>query len=62
MTYMPRPSTRAPAPGVMTFIISLDSSLVNIVIYLVCLIYAWEYRKILKEIMHFHYMTYMATP
>ena len=47
----------------MKFTILVDPSLVIITIYLVCLIYAFEERRrFLKGIMHFHYMTYMATP
>ena len=38
----PRPCTRTPAPGVMKFIILVDSSLVIITTYLDCLIYDWE--------------------
>ena len=45
----------------MKLTISVDSSLVIIKIYLVCLIYLGLEKKILKEIMHFHYITYMAT-
>ena len=36
-TYMPHPSTRNPATGVMTVTILVDPSLVIITIYLVCL-------------------------
>ena len=42
MTYMARPSTRTPAPGVMKFTILVARSVVIITRYLVCLIYAWE--------------------
>ena len=40
----------------MNFTILVDPSLVIITIYLVCLEVE---KKIFKEIMHFHYMTYM---
>ena len=53
----PRPSTRDPAPRVMKFTI-YDSFLDIITLYLVCLDLK---KKILKEIMHFHYMTYIST-
>ena len=60
-----RPSTRPPAPGVIKFTIFVDSSLVIITILSVCLIYnvcLSEEKKVLNEIMHFHYiMTCMAT-
>ena len=42
MTYMAKPPTRTPAPGVMKFKILVDPSLVIITTYLVCLIYARE--------------------
>ena len=44
----------------MKLTIMVHPSLVIKTIYLVCLINAWESRKkdFLKEIMHFHYMTY----
>ena len=59
----PCPSARTPAQGVMKVTILVDPSLVIITIYLVCLINVLEERrKFLKGIMHFHYMTYMATP
>ena len=38
----PRPNIRTPALGVLKFTILVDPSLVIIIIYLVCLIYAWE--------------------
>ena len=44
----------------MTFTILVDPSLVILTIYVV-LCMGVE-KKILKEIMHFHYMTYMGTP
>ena len=48
---------------VMKFTILVDPSLVNLTIYLVCLIYAWEKGKEnFKEIMRFHYMTYISHP
>ena len=37
---------RTPAPGVMKFTILEDPSLFIITIYLVCLFYAWEKRRI----------------
>ena len=51
-----------PSPGVMKFTIWVDPSLVIVIINLVCLIYASEENRYLKEIMYFHYMTYMAKP
>ena len=39
-----------------------DPSLVIFTLYIVCLNYAWVNKKMLKEIMYFHYATYMATP
>ena len=62
MTYMTMPLHNNPCPGGHEIYNLVDPSLVIITTYLVCLIYAWEQRKIFKEIMHFHYMTYMATP
>ena len=38
----PRPNIRTSAMGVLKFTILIDPSLVIIMIYLVCLIYAWE--------------------
>ena len=48
----------------MKFTILVHPSLAIITMYLVCLINAWESREkdFLKQIMHFHYTTYMATP
>ena len=48
----------------MKFTILVELFFVIITKNLVCLNHAWESRKkdILKVIMHFHYMTYMATP
>ena len=61
--YMNSTQHKNPCPGVMKFTILVDPSLVNITLYIVCLINNWEQRrKIFKAIMHFHYMTYMATP
>ena len=37
------------SPGVMKFTILVDPSLVIIIIYLVCLICAWEQRRFLKK-------------
>ena len=58
MTYMAKPC----APGVKKLTILVDPSLVIIAMpsVLVCLIYACMgiEKKIFKEIMHFHYMTY----
>ena len=53
---MATPYHKKPCPLVMKVTLLLDPSLVIITIYIVCLIYAWG----LKEIMYFHYMTYMA--
>ena len=36
------PNTRTPVPGIMKLTILVDPFLVNITIYLVCLICAWE--------------------
>ena len=46
----------------MKFTILVDPSLVITTLYLVCLIYAWEQSRRFLEILHFHYLTYMATP
>ena len=52
-----------PCPRVHKIYNLVDSSLVITPINLLCLLYAWEKRRrFLKEIMHFHYMTDMATP
>ena len=45
MTYMATPNIRTLALGVLKFKILVDPSLVIITTKLVCLIYAWEYRK-----------------
>ena len=59
----PHPRARTPAQGVIKFTILVDPSLVISTLYLVCLIFAWEKRRrFLKEIMHIHSMTYIATP
>ena len=42
MTFMPRPSTRTPAPRVMKVTILVDPSMVIITIHLVCLNHAPE--------------------
>ena len=42
MTYMASPNIRTSAMGVLKFTILVDPSLVIIIIFLVCLIYAWE--------------------
>ena len=57
----PRPSTRTPAPRVMKFTILVDPSLASLPYTLFDLCLGVE-KKILKEIMHFHLMTYMTTP
>ena len=56
----PHPSTRITSLGVMKFTILVNPSLDIITIPSVCLIGAE--KKIFKEIMCFHYITYMATP
>ena len=58
MIIWPRPSTRTPAPGVMKFTFLVDP---YYILGLSDLCLGVE-KKIFKEIMHFHYMTYMATP
>ena len=50
------------APGVIIFTILVDPSLVIISVYFVCSIYLREERTILKEILHFQYITYKDTP
>ena len=45
MTYMTMPNIRTTALGVMKLTILVDPSLVIISIYIVHLIYAWEYRR-----------------
>ena len=42
---MATPNILIPALGVMKFTILVDPSLDIITIYLVCLIYAWKYRR-----------------
>ena len=56
MTPRPCPSTRTPALGVMKLKILVDPALVPVIItiYSVCLIYAKEYRRFLKEIHQFY--------
>ena len=62
LTLMATPWQRAPAPGVIKFTILVDLSLVIITIYLLSVLCLGEEKKTFKEIMHFHYVTYMATP
>ena len=59
MTYMATPWHKTPSPVGMTSIIKVYPSLVIITLYLVCLVLVVE-KKIVKEIIHFHYITYMA--
>ena len=64
MNKMATSCTRTPAPRVIKFTIFVDPSLVIIT----TLLHTWSYlclgveKKSFKEIMHFHFMTYMATP
>ena len=53
-------STRTPAPGVMEFTIVVDTSLVIITILSLSHLCLAVKKKILKEVMHFHFMTNMA--
>ena len=59
----PHPSARIPAPGVTKFQILVDPSLsyLNYILSLSDLCLGVK-KKILKEMMHFHYMTYIAIP
>ena len=60
MTFMATLKHKNPIPGVMEFTI-----LVNHYRYYDCSLSELcleEEKQIFKEIMHFHYMTYMATP
>ena len=59
MTYISTSKHKNPCPGVMKFTIYVDPSLFIITIYLNCL---GIENKIFKEIMHFHYITYMTMP
>ena len=60
MTYKVKPYIRTPAPGVMKFTIWVDPSHHYYILSLSDL--CTGVKKIFKEIMHFHYMTYMTTP
>ena len=46
----------------MKFKVLVDPTVVIIPVYLLCLFYAWEKIRFYKEIMNFHYITYMDTP
>ena len=58
----PSPSTRTPAMQVMKFTISRLFLGHHYYIHSLSDLCLWVQRKIFKEIMHYHYMTYMATP
>ena len=63
MNYLAMPWHKNHFPGVMKFTVLVDPSSDIITIPSVCLICAWEKRRrFFKEIMYFHYITYMATP
>ena len=62
MTYMATPNIRTQALGVKKFIILVDPSLDIIYILSVFDLCLGVEKKIFKKIMHFHHMTYMATP
>ena len=62
---MDTPQHKNPLPlGVMEFTILEDPSLVIITtcLSLVSLFCVWVWRRVYKEITHFNYMSYMATP
>ena len=59
MTYMATPQRKNPCPGSHEIYNLVEPSLVIISIYLVCLIYAWEYKEKNNA---FYYTTYLATP
>ena len=54
----PCPSTRIPASGIIKFEILVDPSLFTISLSELC---PRVEKKIFKDIVHFHYTTYMAT-
>ena len=60
MTSMVRPYTRIPTPGFIKFTICVEPSLVSLrypQFFYLCLRVD---NKIVKEVMHVHYTTYMA--
>ena len=58
---MSRLNTRTLTPGVMILKISVGPFLVVIItIYQICLIHVPVWTRRGEEIMHFHYLTYMA--
>ena len=58
----PPPQHKKPFPRSHEISNRVVTSLVIVTVPPVCLIYAWEQRKIKKKMMHFRYMIYMATP
>ena len=62
MTYMATPLHKNPYTGSHEIYNFAKLFLDHLTLLSDCLIYAWEKRKRFKEIMHFHYMTFMATP
>ena len=62
---MTTPYGKNPCPGVMKVTILVDPSLVIIILYNVHRLSDLRLgvnNKIFKGMMHFHYMTYIATP
>ena len=53
------PKHKNPYIGVIKFTILVDPYFVIINLYLVCLIYVWEYRNFFLEIIHFHYIWFI---